>query len=145
MSVETRELPDFPGYKITSEGEVLSKRTGKPLRPRAHRRTGHLRVRLYNKRLTPIMVPRGERRVPSRHRDIYIHVLVCRAWHGEPPFEGALVLHYDDDPTNNRPENLRWGTRLENDLDYRRNYGRDRLPNYSPEPPAEWDDANPAF
>jgi len=45
---------------------------------------------------------------------MYIHVLVCLAWNGPPPFEGALVLHLDDNPGNNKPANLRWGTAKEN-------------------------------
>ena len=43
-----------------------------------------------------------------------VHRLVCEAFHGKPPFDGAIVLHLDEDPSNNRPENLRWGTRKEN-------------------------------
>jgi hypothetical protein len=30
------------------------------------------------------------------------------------PFERAVVMHMDDDPGNNRPENLKWGTQKEN-------------------------------
>lgn len=119
--VEVREAPGFPGYRVTSAGEVLSKRTGQPLRPRAHWRTGHLRVRLYGRHLEPVALTVGDGIQTSRFADTYVHVLVCRAFHGAPPFEGALVLHWDDDPTNNRPENLRWGDRIENAADLARN------------------------
>jgi hypothetical protein len=40
--------------------------------------------------------------------------LVCEAFHGPPPVERAVVMHLDDDPGNNRPENLKWGTQKEN-------------------------------
>lgn len=40
--------------------------------------------------------------------------LVCAAFHGPAPFEGAVVMHLDDDPLNNRPENLRWATQRQN-------------------------------
>lgn len=41
--------------------------------------------------------------------------LVCAAFHGpQPSPEESYVLHGDDDPQNNRPENLRWGTQEEN-------------------------------
>lgn len=43
-----------------------------------------------------------------------IHRLVCEAFHGEPPFPKAVVIHLDEDGTNNRAENLRWGTQKEN-------------------------------
>jgi hypothetical protein len=57
----------------------------------------------------------------SRFSDVYLHVAVCLAFHGDRPFEGALVLHADDDPTNNTVGNLRWGDRVENEADKRRN------------------------
>lgn len=40
--------------------------------------------------------------------------LVCEAFHGTAPHEGAVVMHLDEDPSNNRPSNLRWGTQREN-------------------------------
>ena len=43
-----------------------------------------------------------------------VHRLVCEAFHGEPPFANAVVIHLDEDAMNNRPENLRWGTQKEN-------------------------------
>jgi len=46
--------------------------------------------------------------------NVKIHRAVCEAFHGEPPFAKAVVIHIDDDATNNKPENLRWGTQKEN-------------------------------
>ena len=43
-----------------------------------------------------------------------VHRLVCEAFHGPAPFAGAVVIHINEDATNNRPENLRWGTQKEN-------------------------------
>ena len=40
--------------------------------------------------------------------------LVCAAFHGEKPFDKAVTIHLDEDPSNNRPENLKWGTQKEN-------------------------------
>lgn len=45
---------------------------------------------------------------------IKIHRAVCEAFHGAPPFEGAVVLHLDEDGCNNVPDNLRWGTQRDN-------------------------------
>ena len=42
-----------------------------------------------------------------------VHVLVCSAFHGPKPI-GMEVLHLDGTRTNNRADNLKWGTRSEN-------------------------------
>jgi len=55
---------------------------------------------------------------PVRKR---VHRLVCRAYHGPPPDDGALVRHLDDDRANNHACNLRWGDQLDNWLDAVRN------------------------
>ena len=43
-----------------------------------------------------------------------IHIIVAKAFHGEPPTNGHIVDHIDTNRQNNRPDNLRWITRLEN-------------------------------
>lgn len=43
-----------------------------------------------------------------------IHRLICEAFNGSSPFEGAVVMHVDENAANNRPENLKWGTQKEN-------------------------------
>jgi hypothetical protein len=43
-----------------------------------------------------------------------VHRIVATAFHGEPPTEKHVVDHIDSNKQNNRPENLRWLTRLEN-------------------------------
>lgn len=40
--------------------------------------------------------------------------LVCEAFHGPAPFPRAVVMHLDDDQTNNTPGNLKWATQKEN-------------------------------
>lgn len=45
-----------------------------------------------------------------------VHRIVAFAFHGEPPTELHVVDHIDTNRCNNRPENLRWLTRLENVL-----------------------------
>ena len=49
-----------------------------------------------------------------------VHVLVCTAWHGQRP-QGMHCLHRNDNKRDNRPENLYWGTRLDNAADALRN------------------------
>lgn len=47
---------------------------------------------------------------------VRIHRIVATAFHGEPPTKEHVVDHIDTNKQNNRPENLRWITRLENIL-----------------------------
>lgn len=42
-----------------------------------------------------------------------VHQLVCEAFKG-PRKEGEVCMHLDEDYTNNRPENLQWGSQKEN-------------------------------
>jgi len=45
-----------------------------------------------------------------------VHRIVCTAFHGEPSSDRHVVDHIDTNRANNRPENLRWVSRLENVL-----------------------------
>ena len=45
-----------------------------------------------------------------------VHRIVATAFYGEPPTKEHVVDHIDTNRRNNRPENLRWLTRLENVL-----------------------------
>lgn len=46
--------------------------------------------------------------------NLKIHQLVCEAFHGPRPFPKAVVIHLDEDGTNNKESNLKWGTQKEN-------------------------------
>lgn len=45
-----------------------------------------------------------------------VHRIVATAFHGEPKDKNLVVDHIDTNRANNRPDNLRWVTRLENAL-----------------------------
>lgn len=47
---------------------------------------------------------------------VRVHRIVATAFHGDPPDPKYVVDHMDSNRHNNRPENLRWLTRLENSL-----------------------------
>ena len=72
---------------------------GRVLRPGKFCKSGHLSV----------VLGHGKNGSP-------VHQLVALAFHGPCP-EGMEVLHRNGDPTDNRPANLRYGTRSENILD----------------------------
>ncbi|MFV8301313.1 NUMOD4 domain-containing protein [Mycolicibacterium fortuitum] len=44
----------------------------------------------------------------QKRRKAFVHVLVARAFLGDPPCPGMKVCHYDGDPANNNVSNLRW-------------------------------------
>ena len=48
--------------------------------------------------------------------DVRVHQVVCTAFHGPEPQPHMVVDHIDTNRCNNRPENLRWLTRIENAL-----------------------------
>lgn len=52
--------------------------------------------------------------VSRYYGNIKIHQAVCEAFHGPKPQPNFVVIHLDEDATNNRPENLKWGTQKEN-------------------------------
>lgn len=106
-------LPDeFGPYEVSESGSVRNLK-GLILKPEISK-TGHLRVQLYVS--------------PGVSKHFFIHRLVARAFLGESNLD---VLHWDDDPRNNRVENLRYGTDKENWWDGARN-GRRRVSDYCP-------------
>lgn len=50
----------------------------------------------------------------KRWGTLKIHQIICEAFHGKKPFPSAVVLHLDEDGTNNAAQNLAWGTQKEN-------------------------------
>jgi hypothetical protein len=113
MTTEIAEIPSIPGALANSEGFVKF--------PPATAAMPNGGERAYETKWT-----RGGKRKASktarheyygtlyRGRNYKIHRLVCEAFHGPPPFPGAVVIHLDEDALNNRPSNLRWGTQKEN-------------------------------
>lgn len=48
---------------------------------------------------------------------VRVHIIVATAFHGPKPTKEHVVDHIDTNRRNNRPNNLRWVTRLENALE----------------------------
>jgi hypothetical protein len=108
--VVNEEWRSFDGdYEVSSFGRVRS-------RPRRRTKGGILRLHL-NRYGYPEVKLGGK-------RTTLVHVMVATAFLGPRP-AGKEVRHLDGDPTNNRPENLAWGTHLENVHDTIR-HGRHR-------------------
>ncbi len=104
-------------YQVSNHGRVKSlnyHRMGiaKILKPKKHGKYNHLHVDLRNN---------GQR------KDCFVHRLVLTSFVGCCP-EGKECLHLDGNASNNRLENLRWGTHAENMRDMI-NHGRSKKGN----------------
>lgn len=109
-----RPIPGYEGvYEVSDFGRVRSldrldsrgrRRTGKP-RSLIKQPSGHFTVSLC---------------LNAEHQGFLVHHLVLLAFVGPCP-DGMEGCHWDDDPSNNRLENLRWDTRSANQLDSVRN------------------------
>lgn len=118
---ELKDIPGFPGHAITKNGRVWSK-------PRLDSRGNHLP----GKWLKPFSMSSGHLQVTLWKNAVnykyLVHRLVLEAFVGPCP-EGMECRHLDDDPINNKLENLRWGTRSENMYDSVRNGKHARVRN----------------
>lgn len=108
---EWRDVPTHPQFEASSWGRAR----WKPFKATMH----HGGERWYGGTATFGTVRKRDGRhvvniSRGGHRQIYVHKLVCAAFHGPPPAPGMDTMHADDNPQNNRPENLSWGTRAEN-------------------------------
>jgi hypothetical protein len=103
-----RDVPSVPGILVSSEGRVMSAPHREPM-PNGGQRTygGRPHFGVWNK-------CDGRFIVCVRGQSYKVHRLVAEAFHGPPPFEGAVAMHLDENAANNRASNLRWGTQQEN-------------------------------
>jgi hypothetical protein len=109
-----KPVPSKPGVMASSWGRILlpkreaimpngAKRTYEPkptygCKTKASRTARHTYMSVYNKFFG----------------NMKIHRLVCEAFHGDSPSPNSVVIHIDEDATNNRPENIKWGSQKEN-------------------------------
>ncbi|MBM3538531.1 MAG: HNH endonuclease [Alphaproteobacteria bacterium] len=103
-----RDIPSLPGVLASNEGRIMLV----PYRgamPRGGQRPygGTPAFGVWNKADGRFIVTIGD-------RTYKVARLVAEAFHGGPPFEGAVVMHLDENAANNRADNLRWGTQQEN-------------------------------
>lgn len=99
---EWRPVPSCPGYFASTEGRIGSDLRGRGIRV--------LKGGYRGKYRGLVVCVGGTRATQS------FHALVAETFHGPRP-EGLEVRHLDGNPANNRPENLRYGTPVENALD----------------------------
>lgn len=114
QKIEWREVVGTM-YKVSNTGLVMGPR-GKVLTPM---RTGAKRQGSQRSKVRLSSTPRDDRDVAR---------LVLEAFVGPRP-TGYVVMHLDDDSTNNCVDNLKWGTRRENvhDSIHKSRHGTQRI------------------
>jgi len=91
-----KQIPGFPNYCATKDGRIWSKKRNKWLKPQHW--GNYLRVALRHNK--------------STHQKSLAHVVLETFIEIRP--KGMECRHLDDNPSNNKLSNLRWGTRKEN-------------------------------
>lgn len=103
-----RFVPSAPQYMASSEGRIMATPfVGKMPHGGPKHYGGEPTFGVWNKK-------DGRFIVVYRGKTYKVHQLVCEAFNGEKPFDGAVVMHLDENAANNRASNLRWGTQKEN-------------------------------
>lgn len=104
---EWRPVPGFEKwYEVSNLGRVKSLGTSRGHRPRI------LRQAVKHQGYRTVCLYRGDCKQQRKH----VHRLVLTAFVGECP-DDHEACHIDGDGSNNRVENLYWGTRSDNQLD----------------------------
>ena len=108
-----KPIPGFPGYFISDQGVVVSRKKGLDKTLRLFQdKEGYLKITL---------VPEERRNGLACKKSIKIHVAMMRAWGPPRPSLEHEIRHLDDKKANNSISNLCWGTRLDNMQDRKRN------------------------
>lgn len=97
-----REIPGYPGYYVTEDGDVFSMRSVecRPLVKQLHKGYYHVFVKHGFGRKTKVKMP--------------VHQLVLMAYVGPKPFAEAVTRHLNGNCLDNHISNLMWGTVKEN-------------------------------
>jgi hypothetical protein len=106
---EWRDIPGYDGYQASSEGRILRKDSGKILKQSM--RQAHSRIYLMVS-LGHYITSKGNRAAVTA----WVHRLVCLAFHGVPKDSQVHACHVpNNDPFDNRANNLAWGSRAWNE------------------------------
>jgi hypothetical protein len=104
----------YPGLLVSSQGRVLAPANHIPM-PRGGYKTSVPEPTFGNETRAALNAKHVYYSIYIRQFGrIKVHQVVCEAFHGPKPFDGAVVIHKDENALNNRPENLKWGTQKEN-------------------------------
>lgn len=107
---EWRDIPSMPGFQASSLGRIRGEYNVPMPNGGSRKRTFGPS---YGVRVTTTGQIPFRMQIVSRRKTKRVHRLICEAFHGSPG-EGEEVMHLNECPIDNRPDNLRWGTRKEN-------------------------------
>lgn len=122
MHERWKQIPGWEGhYEISDMGNVRSvdRVIKKVRRGSITRKQMPIEPYLHPNGYNKIGLNRGGRKITR-----WVHRLACWAFHGPPPSPEHEVRHLNGNPLDNRPENLAWGTSLENSQDIERHGNR---------------------
>lgn len=111
MTEVWQDIPGFAGYQASSEGRIRS------LTRRVPHGRGQGRWRILQGQ---IIVPYDNGRyltVRLSRETLLVHRLVLAAFKGLAPTDKHECRHLNGDSRDNRPQNLEWGLRTENQFD----------------------------
>lgn len=119
MTEEWRPVPGYDGwYDVSNHGRVRSwrviGRTNAGTRADSPRLLMQMHKEEYKNPYWTVALSSG---FGGSTRRKSVHVLVCEAFHGPRP-DGLVVRHLNNIKTDNRAENLAWGTRSQNARDW---------------------------
>jgi len=109
-----KPVPSKPGIMASSLGRVLL--------PERWSKMPHGGLRKYEPKPTYGHVTRASKTARHEYMGLYskfygnikVHRIVCEAFYGPAPDGMDVVIHIDEDATNNNAANLKWGTQKEN-------------------------------
>lgn len=99
MKEEWRDVPGFPGYRVSDRGRVRGK-SGKIMSPQDNGR-GYKKVAM---------------RAGGPPKQRYLHRVVLQSFLGDPPPGKSQAAHINGDRAGNRLSNLSWCDQSENEL-----------------------------
>jgi hypothetical protein len=103
-----RDVPGVPGILVSSEGRVMKLPYRKTTKDGGERIFGGVpHFGTWDRESARFVVTVGG-------RTYKLAKLIALAFHGPAPFDGALVLHVDENSANNRPANLYYGSQRDN-------------------------------
>jgi len=113
---QAQQIARFPEYRFTASGRVISLIGKRPRYLKPIQMGAYVGLQLRN---SDGVIVRE-----------YLHRLICEAFRGQCP-DGYQCRHLDGDKSNNKADNLDWGTASQNNLDKRKhgtNPGGERNP-----------------
>lgn len=109
-----RTVPSLPQIEASSFGRIRRIEHTKPMPHGGQRVYRSLPTFGYRVPSTGLAGFRMIIRIASLKKTFKVARLVCEAFHGLAPEGKKLAMHLDDDPGNNKPGNLIWGSSKQN-------------------------------